>query len=421
MQDLVFVNGPVQNGDFTFGQRPGKATGIRLTAALNQLLGNRPVPHLFNTVTLAGDRRHHGAQNGGVVPREEFEAALIAAKYDDGRLPDAGVITDTDPDVVRLALEMVEALLRRGTLNVRSERVPCCTGCGHMAGLGSRACKACGGSDLRVRTLRLLISDRPPGVPALDFADVHAHRRRAPLHLRNIADNAPDRLVLARTRAHGISLEPLGMGGLVLDPRGGLHITALATARDTTRDRRRGSFVASAAGARIKNLTGVASFSVLQVLCLPDAPLDGWLSYKVDGQPGAGGDPCLDQLSYFQSLRGDQSGPGEVCSLQAGVRQVRAKEAGGLGLRRVEVRTGQVGPRQVCIPQVRAAQVRAAEDRISQVRAAQIRAREVHALKVRSVQVRAGEGRPIQFGVPQDRMVHAGVSPLGPPFVFEWA
>lgn len=231
MQELVFVNGPIQNGDFTFRQRPGKATGIRLAAALNQLLGNRPVPHLFNTVTLAGDLRHRAAQAGEAVSREAFEAALIAAKYDDGQLPHAWAGTDTDPDVAGLALEMTEALLHCGTLNVNSERVPCCMGCGHMAGPGSQACKACGGSGLRPRALRLLIADRPPGIPALDFADVHAHRRRAPLHLRNIADNAPERLLLARTRAHGISLEPLGMRGLVLDPRAGLHITALAAAR----------------------------------------------------------------------------------------------------------------------------------------------------------------------------------------------
>ena len=43
---MLFVNGPVQNGGFTFAERPGKAGGIRIAAALNQLLGNPAAPHL---------------------------------------------------------------------------------------------------------------------------------------------------------------------------------------------------------------------------------------------------------------------------------------------------------------------------------------------------------------------------------------
>ncbi len=51
-----------------------------------------------------------------------------------------------------------------------------------------------------------------------------------PLHLRNIAANTPPRLILSRTRDHGIGLDPLGLPGLVLDPRVGVHITVLAVA-----------------------------------------------------------------------------------------------------------------------------------------------------------------------------------------------
>lgn len=54
----VFFNGPVQNGPFTFQDKPGKAVGIRIAAALNAILETPPVPHLWNTVTLAGDLRH---------------------------------------------------------------------------------------------------------------------------------------------------------------------------------------------------------------------------------------------------------------------------------------------------------------------------------------------------------------------------
>lgn len=63
----LFLNGPVQNGTFIFGTRPGKAVGIRLAAALNAILGSPPAPHLWNTATLAGDLRHREAE-GPKIP-----------------------------------------------------------------------------------------------------------------------------------------------------------------------------------------------------------------------------------------------------------------------------------------------------------------------------------------------------------------
>ncbi|MFF5946020.1 hypothetical protein ACFY7X_35795, partial [Streptomyces althioticus] len=60
--------------------------------------------------------------------------------------------------------------------------------------------------------------------------DFHAHQAKPPGHLLTIAQNVPERLILSRTRDHGISLAPLGLDGLVLDPRAGVHITVLAAA-----------------------------------------------------------------------------------------------------------------------------------------------------------------------------------------------
>ncbi|MCO8303624.1 hypothetical protein [Streptomyces sp. RKCA744] len=230
---LLFFNGPVHNGGFTFTSRPGKATGIRLAAALNQLLGSEPVPHLWNTVTLAGDLRHleHAATAGETVGRAAFEAGLIAAKYGDGRRPAGGIVTDADPQVAALALEMIEARLSTGALSLSTERIPHCPGCGHMAGTGAHPCQVCGNETLLARPRRVLVAERALDRPALDFNDVHAHHKRAPVHLRNIAGNVPARLILSRTRDHGISLEPLGLPEMVLDPRAGLHIAVLAAAR----------------------------------------------------------------------------------------------------------------------------------------------------------------------------------------------
>jgi hypothetical protein len=228
----LFLNGPVQNGNFTFASEPGKAVGIRIAEALNRILGVPAVPHLWNTVTLAGDLRYRQQATGqAAVSREEFEASAIAAKYDAGSLPPAGTATDTDSATAELAIEMITSKLVRGTLKIRPETVAECARCGHMTGTGQHACRACSQVTSRTRTTPHLVAERRPGQLVLNFAHIHACKRRPPLHLQNIAANTPHRLILSRTRDHGIGLGPLGLPGLVLDPRVGVHVAALAVAR----------------------------------------------------------------------------------------------------------------------------------------------------------------------------------------------
>jgi hypothetical protein len=95
--NVLYINGPVQNGPFTIAERPGKAAGIRAAEALNTLLDAGPVPHLWNTVTLAGDLRHRDAPDRDTVGRQEREEPAIAAKYAPGAAPAGGVLTDTTP------------------------------------------------------------------------------------------------------------------------------------------------------------------------------------------------------------------------------------------------------------------------------------------------------------------------------------
>ncbi|MEV7776894.1 hypothetical protein [Kitasatospora sp. NPDC088351] len=226
----LFLNGPVQNGPFTFATRPGKAVGIRLAAALNAILGLPPAPHLWNTVTLAGDLRHREA-NGPRIPRQRFEADLIADKYPPGQPPVGGIMTDTDVEVVGLALEMIENNLRARTLTISRETVPTCRACGHMTGTGGHPCNACGSTDTEDRTGLHLVAELAKDRPVLDRSDIHASHRQQPKHLQHTAANVAERLILSRTRDHGIDLSPLGLNGLVLDPRVGIHATVLAAAR----------------------------------------------------------------------------------------------------------------------------------------------------------------------------------------------
>ncbi|WP_310727901.1 hypothetical protein [Streptomyces sp. N2A] len=142
--NVLYINGPVQNGPFTIAERPGKAAGIRAAEALNTLLDAGPAPHLWNTVTLAGDLRHRDAPDRDTVGRQEREEHAIAAKYTPGAAPAGGVLTNTAPVVAALALEMTERLLQDGVLAVAPVPVHLCTRCGHMAGVVAHACRACG-------------------------------------------------------------------------------------------------------------------------------------------------------------------------------------------------------------------------------------------------------------------------------------
>ncbi|MFI8515948.1 hypothetical protein ACIGHB_32995 [Streptomyces sp. NPDC085460] len=223
---IAFFNGPVQNGDFTFTDKPGKAVGIRAAAALNAILGEGVVPHLWNTVTLEGDLRHQAELAAG-ADRHQHEQARIRAKYPAGVLPAAGVLTDADPAVAALAHDMIRDHLETGVLSVEEAATVVCSSCDHMAGVGSPACKACGSTDLVKKVAPQLTARRPAGAPVLRPDEVHGRRLA---HLENIARNVPDQLILSRTRAHGISLAPFGLAGTVLDPRAALHIAVLAAA-----------------------------------------------------------------------------------------------------------------------------------------------------------------------------------------------
>ncbi|MFE6129728.1 hypothetical protein ACFQ6Q_15885 [Streptomyces sp. NPDC056437] len=226
---ILYINGPVQNGHFTLAERPGKAAGIRAAAALNALLGARPVAHLWNTATLSGDLRHRAADEP--IRRREREEQAIASKYAPGDRPPAGVLTDTAPSVAALALKMVGHLLEHGTLAITPVDVRLCSRCAHMTGVvAHQECRACGHDQTLPARRQLLVFDRPAGQPALERDDFLAAGSRPPTHLLNIAQNTPPRLVLSRTRDHGVSLTPLGLDSLVLDPRAGLHAAVLTAA-----------------------------------------------------------------------------------------------------------------------------------------------------------------------------------------------
>ncbi|MDY0810972.1 hypothetical protein, partial [Kitasatospora purpeofusca] len=142
-----------------------------------------------------------------------------------------GIMTDTDAEVAHLALEMIENNLRAGTLTISRETVPTCRACGHMTGTGGHPCNACGSTDTENRTGLHLVAQPAKDRPVLDRSDIHASHRQQPKHLQHTAGRVAERLILSRTRDHGIDLSPLGLNGLVLDPRVGVHATVLAAAR----------------------------------------------------------------------------------------------------------------------------------------------------------------------------------------------
>jgi RNA polymerase subunit RPABC4/transcription elongation factor Spt4 len=225
----VFFNGPVQNGSFTFEENPGKGVGIWIAAALNELLAVPPAPHLWNTVTMTGDLRFRNEPDHGLRARHDYEALSIARKYGEPGPPH--VMTDADQTVADTALQIIDNGLVSGELCIREEAVTVCTNCGHMTGHNATMCKACGRTGTRSKTGKQLIAVRDPSRPVLDRDDIHAVARRQPVGVQCNASHVPARLLLSRTRHHGISLAPFGLKGLVLDPRAGLHATVVAAAR----------------------------------------------------------------------------------------------------------------------------------------------------------------------------------------------
>ncbi|MFF0629424.1 hypothetical protein [Streptomyces sp. NPDC004296] len=183
----LFLNGPVQNGPFTLAERPGKAAGIRLAEALNQLTGTQPAPHLWNTVTLDGDVRHRAVAGHQALSRGQWERRQLTAKYAPSPPPAAGLLTDTAPPVAALALAVCQELPANGTLALAPVTVRLCRACDHMTGEvevdhGCRACTA--GAGTRTATRRLLVHDRPGCRPVLERADFHATRASTPASAR---------------------------------------------------------------------------------------------------------------------------------------------------------------------------------------------------------------------------------------------
>jgi hypothetical protein len=128
---------------------------------------------------------------------------------------------------------MTEALLAAGTLALREMPVRLCVRCGHMTGtVAAGDCRSCGHGVTRGARRALLVFDRAAHSPVLEREDFHAAGARSPAHLINMAHNSPPVLVLSRTRDHGVSLAPLGLEGMVLDPRAGLHVAVLAAAAE---------------------------------------------------------------------------------------------------------------------------------------------------------------------------------------------
>jgi predicted RNA-binding Zn-ribbon protein involved in translation (DUF1610 family) len=226
--EKIFLNGPVQNGDFNLIDKPGKATGISIASSLNSILGTESTPHLWNSVMLSNDIAHRQATlHGENVSRARFELAKIAGKYEPEELNQTEIITDADPLVARFALNAVERALFEGRYDLSHEVVPICTSCGHMVG-AEHSCRACGGEDISHERQRHLVAVRDPNRRILTRDNMYGYSNIR--HLRAIAANVPERLVLSKTRAYGIDLGRIGLNGLVLDPRVGLHMTVLATA-----------------------------------------------------------------------------------------------------------------------------------------------------------------------------------------------
>lgn len=117
---------------------------------------------------------------------------------------------------------MIECRLAAGILKISFETMRVCARCAHMTSSGGHPCRACGHTVSRAHATRHLVVECDRAAALLDVAHLYALHRRAPLHLRSIAGNTPARLILSRTRDHGIALDPLGLPDFI--DHGGLRL-----------------------------------------------------------------------------------------------------------------------------------------------------------------------------------------------------
>jgi hypothetical protein len=219
----LFVNGPIQNGNFSFAEMPGRAVSLRVCEAFNDLASGCQAPDLWNTVTLKSDVQYADTGNG--EDRGDYERRRIKEKYAGTDMAGRPTMTDADPEVTQLGLTLVERGLSEGTLQLSDEIVNVCRSCAHMVG-GAAACKACGSDDIQSSLQKHLVYDRDTSEPVLTPDNIYSHGNAR--DLATIAGHVPERLIMSRTRAYGIDLGAIGLQGLVLDPRAGLHVTCLA-------------------------------------------------------------------------------------------------------------------------------------------------------------------------------------------------
>lgn len=232
----LFVNGPVQNGDFSFADKPGRLVGFRLSGTLNALSTGLIAPHVWNIVTLSGDVAYD--LSGPESDRYSYELQRVQQKYGDATVAEADllgatIMTDTDSSVVSLGQSMVEEGLQSGRLKISKEKVNVCGGCGHMAG-SAVSCKACGGSSIFTEDQMHLVAPREGGEPTLLDTETYGHVKAK--YISDMGMHQPNPLILSRTRATGIDLSSFGLNKLVLDPRAGLHVAVLAAAKTVGAD-----------------------------------------------------------------------------------------------------------------------------------------------------------------------------------------
>lgn len=232
-QERLFVNGPVQNGDFVIDGSPGKVLAIRLARTLNSLCDAPNTPDLWNVATLAGDKRASAiGEPINKVERANLENGIIASKYaQSSSLTPNETLTDMDDRVTALGLAIVERNLRNGTLEISDELVNTCASCGHMTGT-AHTCPVCSSDSVATVLQKHLTFDRS-NVEQIFTRDI-VYRGFDTRYISAMAGHCPPKLILSKTRASGVPLDNIGLTDLKLDPRATLHVTSMVPAHNTS-------------------------------------------------------------------------------------------------------------------------------------------------------------------------------------------
>lgn len=228
-KEILFVNGAIQNRNFTLDEKPHKAMGIIAARVLNHMMGSPDVVHAWNNVGTFADE-----QKGTADDRldEKYNSIFMQSHLErwEGYANSPVISTDDNPDFALWAQDLLESALARGDVYAQEEDFIHCRVCGVTIAEVSASISACPrcntGEPLVIKReagLFVDLDEDKTGILRYEHIFNKSNMKQEISSLRQL----PDRLLLSRDRTAGVTLDEVGFPGKILDPRLGIGLLSI--------------------------------------------------------------------------------------------------------------------------------------------------------------------------------------------------